>query len=55
MTSKMLKVRNIKGEWKDLNPNDIDKVVFTPFAYFNIFLTNGRSFSADKLNASNDD
>ena len=50
-----MKIRVIysdKEYWEDFDPEQIDEVVFTLFAYFNVFMKNGESFSADKIDAT---
>lgn len=38
--------------WEKYSFDEIDKIVFAPCAYFNVFLKNGICFGADKLDVS---
>jgi hypothetical protein len=38
--------------WENYFPEQIKEVTFTPFSYFNVFLKNGESFSADKIDTT---
>ena len=41
-------------KWESIKPEEVKEIKLNPFGYFNIEFTNGKIFSYDKLDMTND-